>query len=544
MFAAILQPFRSADAIDVGAVTIPAEQMSNHSKRSTANAGQRSGPWILATTIIGSSMAYIDGTVVNVALPVLQKDFNVSIDAAQWVVEAYTLMVASLVLVGGTLGDRYGRRRIYATGVALYAAASVWCGLAPGVEQLVIARAVQGLGGALLIPGSLAIIASSFTGEARGKAIGTWSGLSAVSTAVGPLLGGWLVDHISWRGVFFINVPLAVIVLLLLFKHVPESRDEGATGSLDWLGAALAATGLGAFVFGLIEANNRGFGDMLVVASLGMGVILLAAFIIAESRASSPMMPLSLFRSRNFSGANLLTLLLYAALNGMFFFLGFNLIQVQGYSATATGAATLPFIILISTLSRWAGRLTGRFGARLPMVVGPLVAAAGFALLAFTGVGGSYWTSFLPPITLVGLGMAITIAPLTSTVMNAVGERQAGTASGINNAVSWLSGLLVIAVLGLTAVGIFSNSLRARFEGAHTPGAVSRSVMAQRSKLAAIELPASLSGNERAAVHRMIADSFIDAFRAAMLTCAGLAAAGGLCGLMIERKKSTKNRRS
>jgi EmrB/QacA subfamily drug resistance transporter len=396
--------------------------MSKRSAGSSSVSIEQSGPWILAATIIGSSMAYIDGTVVNVALPVIQKDFGASLNQVQWVVEAYTLFVASLVLVGGTLGDRYGRRMMYAAGVGLYAVASAWCGLAPNVEQLIIARAVQGLGGALLVPGSLAIIASSFPENKRGKAIGTWSGLSAVSTAIGPLLGGWLVDNASWRGVFFINIPLAAVVLLLLFRHVPESRNRESGGKLDWPGAVLAATGLGGFIFGLIEANNRGFGNTLVLASLGTGALLLAMFIVVEARSKNPMMPLGVFRSRNFTGANLLTLLLYAALGGMFFFLGFDLIQVQGYSATATGAALLPFIILISTLSRWAGGLTQHYGARLPLMVGPGVAACGFALLATTGIGGSYWTTFLPAISLVGLGMAITIAPLTSTVMGSVSE--------------------------------------------------------------------------------------------------------------------------
>lgn len=509
---------------------------------------KRSGPWILAATIIGSSMGYIDGTVVNVILPVLQRDFGATINQVQWVVEAYTLFVASLVLVGGTLGDRYGRRRIYATGVALYAVASAWCGLAPNVEQLVIARAVQGIGGALLIPGSLAIIAASFTADERGKAIGTWSGLSAISTAIGPLLGGWLVDNISWRGVFFINIPLAAVVLLLVFRHVPESRDEESTGTLDWPGALLAASGLGGFVFGLIEANTRGFGDPLVLASLIAGTILLVLFIVVEMRRRSPMMPLSLFRSRNFSGANLLTLLLYAALSGMFFFLGFNLIQVQGLSATGTGLAFLPFIILISTLSRWAGGLTKRYGARLPLVVGPLVAACGFGLLATTGSGHTDGLTFLSPLatvitslSVVGLGMAITIAPLTSTVMNSVREHQAGTASGINNAITWVAGLLAIAILGLVASSVFGSSLAEQLTSGGVPNEIAASLLEQRSKLAAIELPTGLSSEDHARLKGMIAISFTDAFRVAMTICAALAAASALCAFMLESRRTRKS---
>jgi EmrB/QacA subfamily drug resistance transporter len=521
------------------------------SKRSTGSKKvsiEKSGPWILATTIIGSSMAYIDGTVVNVVLPVLQSDFGASLNQVQWVVETYTLFVASLVLVGGTLGDRYGRRAVYAIGIALYAAASAWCGLAPSIEQLIIARAVQGIGGALLIPGSLAIIASSFPEKQRGKAIGTWSGLSAVSTAIGPLLGGWLVDNISWRGVFFINIPLAAAVLLLLFRHVPESRDERTSGTLDWPGALLAATGLGGFVYGLIEANNRGFGDPLVLTSLVVGALLLVGFIIVESRRRSPMMPLSLFRSRNFSGANLLTLLLYAALSGMFFFLGFNLIQVQGLSATETGLAFLPFIILISTLSRWAGGLTMRYGARLPLVVGPLVAGCGFALLATIGTAHSPGFAGLSPVALVitalsivGLGMAITIAPLTSTVMSSVSEHQAGTASGINNAVTWVAGLLAIAVLGLVAAGRFGSALEGRLAAAGTPHAIARQLLDERAKLAALEPPKSLPAATRTELKAMIDSSFIEAFRVAMLICAGLAAASGTSAfIMIEKKPNRR----
>lgn len=481
-------------------------------------------------------MAYIDSTVVNVALPVLQQDFGVGIDQVQWVVEAYTLLVASLVLVGGTLGDRYGRRRVYALGIAIYAAASVWCGLAPDIGQLVAARALQGLGGALLVPGSLAIITSFFSEKERGRAIGTWSGLSAVSTAIGPLLGGWLVDNVSWRGVFFINVPLAAAILLILFRHVPESVDDEAPERLDWAGALLAAAGLGALIFGLIEANTRTFAHPLVLGTLAGGGALLAAFILVEHRTHAPMMPPALFRSRTFAGANLLTLLLYAALSGMLFFLSFNLIQVQRYSATASGAALLPFIILLSTLSRWSGNLANRIGPRVLLTGGPLVAAAGFALFFFTGggaAGSDYWTGFFPAISLVGLGMALTVAPLTYTVMSSVSERHAGTASGINNAVSWMAGLLSIAVLGIVAVTVFSKGLEERLARVDVPPEFRRSILAQRGKLAAIDLPDEIAGPRRAELRRAIDDSFIGSFNVAMLICAGLAAGSAAFGFLM-----------
>ncbi|HVZ41107.1 MAG TPA: MFS transporter [Candidatus Kapabacteria bacterium] len=502
--------------------------MSSSPDASTLAAATGSRPWILAATIIGSSMAYIDGSVVNVAMPVLQRDFGVRIDQVQWVVEAYTLFVASLILIGGTLGDRYGRRRIYAAGVALYSIASVWCGLAPNVDQLILARVLQGIGGAMLVPGSLAIITSCFSDEERGKAIGTWSGLSAVSTAIGPLLGGWLVDNISWRGVFFINVPLGALVLLLLYRHVPESSDPDAPKRLDWTGAALAATGLGSLVFGLIQANTLGARSPIVLGSCGGGILLLAAFIWVQAHTAAPMMPLKLFRSREFAATNILTLLLYAALGGMMFFLGFNLIQVQGYSATATGAALLPFIILISTLSRWAGGLATRHGPRLPLVLGPVVAAGGFALLTLPSLGGSYWSTFFPGIAGVGLGMAITVAPLTATVMGSVAPHHAGTASGINNAVSWLASLLAIALLGLVAVDSFRGKLETELMRRPLSQAYRTAIAGQSAKLAQIELPAAMSREEAAAAHAAIDVAYIGTFRIVMFWCAGLALASGL----------------
>jgi predicted MFS family arabinose efflux permease len=320
---------------------------------------------------------------------------------------------------------------------------------------------------------------------------------------------------------------------------VPESRDDTAPDRLDWLGAILAATGLGAFVYGLIEANSRGFSDPIVLVAIIAGIILLIAFIITESRGRAPMMPLHLFESRNFSGANLLTLLLYAGLNGMFFFLGFNLIQVQGYSATATGAALLPFIILLSTLSRWAGGLTARRGAKLPLVVGPTIAALGYALMAFSGTGGSYWTTFFPAITLAGLGMAITVAPLTSTVMGSVDERHAGTASGINNAVSWMSGLLAIAALGIVAAHIFATNLDRSIERLPISASLRADLTSQSSKLAAIEIPPSLQGGLREQVEESIDAAFVEAFRVIMFICSGLALAGGIAaGILVEGRKS------
>src|SRR5256886_6409781 len=344
-------------------------------------------------------MAFIDGTVVNVALPALQSALNATVTDVQWVIEAYSLLLSALLLVGGSLGDRYGRRRVFIIGVVIFAAASAWCGLAPGIRPLIIARAAQGFGAALLVPGSLAIISSSFREEDRGRAIGTWSGFSAITAAIGPVLGGWLIEQLSWRAVFFINLPLAIIVVVICYWRVPESSGY-EKGRLDWVGAIVIALGLGALVWGLIESARLGFAHPAIVSALVTGLILIVAFIFLERRRRYPMVPLELFRSPTFTGANLLTLLLYSALSGTLFFLPLNLIQVQNYSPTAAGAALLPLILIIFLLSRWAGGLVQKYGAKIPLIVGPLIAAGGYVAFALTGVGGSYWRTFFPAMIL------------------------------------------------------------------------------------------------------------------------------------------------
>ncbi|MEA2597846.1 MAG: hypothetical protein QOF01_4315 [Thermomicrobiales bacterium] len=501
------------------------------------------GRWVLLATILGSSMAFIDGTVVNVALPALQDDFGATQAGVQWVVQAYALFLAALLLVGGSLGDHFGRRRIFALGVALFTVASVGCGAAGSIGQLIAARSVQGIGGALLVPGSLAIISASFPNrEERGRAIGTWSGFTAITTALGPVLGGWLVEHASWSWVFFLNLPLAAVVLAVTLRRVPESRAPEATGGargLDWWGALLATVGLGALVYGLTDAANQSWGDPIVRGSLAMGVAALLAFVVVEARGRSPMMPLGLFRSRTFSGANLLTFLLYAALGGAFFFFPFNLIQVQGYSATAAGAAFLPMILIMFVLSRWAGGLIGRYGAKPPLIVGPTIAAIGLALFARPDIGGSYWTTFFPAVAVLGIGMAVTVAPLTTAVMSAVEDRHAGVASGINNAVSRVAGLLAIAVFGIVVATTFRSALDERLGDLNLQPTVRAEIDAQRDRLAAAEPPRDLDPATASAVARAIDDAFVRGFRVVMLLGAGLALASALiAALIIEGKVS------
>jgi len=493
------------------------------------------GRWVLAATILASSMAFIDGTVVNVALPFLQTNLNATAIGIQWVVEAYSLFLSALLLVGGSLGDRYGRRRIFNIGVVIFAIASALCGFAANIEQLIIARAVQGVGGALLVPGSLALISSSFDEDKRGKAIGTWSGFSAITTAIGPVLGGWLVEHLTWRAAFFLNLPFAVAVLVISTWKVPESSEKGH-GRLDWVGAALATVGLGGVVYGLIESPRLGFSNALVLVTLIGGFVLLALFIFNEARTKNPMVPLRLFRSRDFSGANLLTLFLYAALSGTFFFFTLNLIQIQGYSATAAGAALLPFVALMFSLSRWSGGLIDRFGAHLPLTVGPIVSAAGFALYAVPSISGNYWTSFFPAVMVLGLGMTITVAPLTTTVMSAVGEEQAGAASGINNAVSRTAGLLAIAVFGVMMLHTFSQTLVSRMNELQLDDRVKHSIYEERVKLAAVEIPSEIDSATREQLKAAVAASFVDGFRVIMFTSAALALASAVSAFLFIRK--------
>ncbi|PYI77264.1 MAG: MFS transporter [Verrucomicrobia bacterium] len=510
----------------------PCAETAITSVRSASACQKTAQRWVLAATILGSSLAFIDSTVVNVALAALQRDLHAAVADVQWVVEAYSLFLSAFLLVGGSLGDRYGRRRLFVIGVSVFAAASTWCGCASGIDQLIVARVAQGFGAALLVPGSLAIISSSFGEADRGRAIGTWSGFSAITAAIGPVLGGWLIEHFSWRAVFFINLPLALVVLAISYWRVPESSSN-EKGQLDWRGTILIVAGLGALTAGLIESPRLGRGATLT--QIVVGILLIIGFVTVEARIRRPLVPLQLFRDRNFTGANLVTLLLYAALGATFFFLPLNLIQVQGYSATAAGAALVPLIVVIFLLSRWSGELVRKYGAKVPLIIGPVTAALGYVAFSLPGVGGSYWKTFFPAMLLLGIGMAISVAPVTTAVMNSVPQSRAGIASGINNAIARIAGLLAIAVLGIAMLQTYSRALDAQ----PLPASVRRTLEQQRGKLAAIDFPTDISLETRTLLRNAVNRSFLAGFRVVMIAGAILAAASAVVAFcLIAPKRS------
>ncbi len=498
--------------------------------------------WTLVATIIGSSLTFIDATVVNVALPALQADLHATITDLQWVIEAYALFLGSLILVGGSMGDQFGRRRTFLAGVLLFTVASVMCGLATSTRALIIARAIQGAGAAFLVPGSLAIISATFDDAERGRAIGTWSGFSAITSAIGPVVGGWLIEHVSWRAIFFLNVPLAIIVIALSLRCMTESRDETRGNQVDWTGAVLAVLGLGGIVFGLLEWPRLGANPSIVRAAIGGGILALAAFVIVERRVSGPMLPIGLFGSRTFTLANALTLFLYGALGTVLWLVPLNLIQVQHYTATAAGAAFLPLPILMFALSRWSGGLIARVGSRRPLTIGPIVAAVGLALYARPGIGGSYWTTFFPAIAVLGFGMAIVVAPLTTTAMTAVETQHAGVASGVNNAVARVAGLIAIAVFGIALVRAFDARVGPELDQLRLPPDARAAINRELPKLAGAEVDAAPEPARRAGIQRAIDEAFVSAFRRVMIGSAVLALAAAVAGALIRGRRSGEAR--
>ncbi|MBA3943505.1 MAG: MFS transporter [Herpetosiphonaceae bacterium] len=486
--------------------------------------------WTLITMVLASGIVFLDGTVVNVALPTIDRNLHAGLSGLQWIVDGYLVTLAALLIVGGALGDRYGRRRLMVVGLSAFGVASVACGLAPATSWLVVARMLQGVAGALLVPGSLAIITAVYpAGEERGKAIGSWAGWAGITTLLGPLLGGWLVDTVSWRWVFFINVPLIVVTVGLLSRYVPETRDETASGQLDWLGALLVCLTLGGVTYGLIQGPVAGWSSPLVLGGLIGGVVALLLFVVVERRVRHPMVPLVLFRSVTFSGANLATLGIYTALSGMSFFVILFLQNVAGYSALRAGLALLPVTLIMMSLSGVAGKQAGKYGSRLFMTIGPLICAAGFLLLLRLQPTSGFWAVLLPAAIIIGLGLVVTVAPLTTAVMAAVPAHNAGIASAINNVVSRVAGLLAVAGLGAIVALTFTTALASR--AGSVPAAARPALQQAAQDPTGAHDPTKMP----AEAARVIAEAYTFAFHRAMLICAALSALGGIVSAFMIR---------
>jgi EmrB/QacA subfamily drug resistance transporter len=509
-------------------------------ERKAALHEERQGFWVLFATILASGMAFIDSSALNVALPALQADLDATATDVLWIVNSYGLMLAALILVGGALGDRFGRKRVFMIGIGLFAVASLLCGFAPTADTLIAARFLKGIGGALMIPGSLALISANFSTDSRGRAIGTWSSITTLTTILGPVLGGALASAGQWRWIFFINAPLAVAALWALWVHAPESRDEHAPPQLDYLGAVLATLGLAGVTYGLLAVPDRGWGDPAIWLTIGGGTLMLALFGLVQARSPNAMMPLSLFRSPVFAGTNLLTLVLYVALYGMLFFLPLNLIQIQGYDATLAGLATLPLAIALAVLSPWAGSLADRYGPQLPLTLGPALAGLGFFLLGLPGVtdgATDYWTSFFPGVLTFSLGMALTVTPLTTAVMNSIGPERAGIASGVNNAVSRVASVLAVAVMGLVGLLVFAPTLDAQAANLGLSDTVRAALATEASKFGGAQVPPGLAATEAEAARAALNTAFVQSFRVLTSIAAVLAWVGAaVAALMLRRR--------
>ncbi|MDX2138177.1 MAG: MFS transporter [Chloroflexota bacterium] len=496
--------------------------------------------WTLVATILASSMAFIDGSALSIVQSILQRDFNADYNLIAWVINGYNLMLAALILVGGSLGDQYGRKRIFLIGIVIFTAASLACGLAPTIELLIIARIVQGIGGALMVPGSLALITAVFPSERHGAAIGTWSAAGALMVIVGPVLGGQFAAADFWRGVFFINLPIALVALYGLTR-VPESRDNTLTGSLDIPGALLATLGLAGITYGFTEAPSQGWTQPVVLIALVGGIAALVAFVIVEARSREPMMPLRLFRSRTFSGTNLLTLFLYAGLTLVSVFAPLNLLEIQNYPPEIASLALLPLAISLIILSRVTGGLVGRIGARWMLTIGPIIAGIGMFLLGVPGItsgAGEYWTTFFPGSLLLGIGMGITVAPLTTAVMGSAPTEMSGTASGINNAVSRAAGVLAIAIFTALALTVFNNGVQSRVAPLNLSADVQAQLANESAKLANAGVPDSIPAADQPAVADAQQWAFVETFRMIMWSAAGLAFLSAIMAfVLVEDRK-------
>jgi len=494
--------------------------------------------WTLISTILASGMVFIDFSALNVVLPAIQEDLNISGKTLFWIINAYSLFLSSLLLLGGSLGDIYGRVKIFVAGIIIFSVSSFLCGISPGKDLLIAGRAFQGIGGALMVPGSLAIISAIIPKQRRGKAFGTWSTFSALTTIIGPALGGWLAGLGLWRVIFFINIPLAIFTIIVLITKVPENKDESAK-RLDVTGALLATLGLSGITYGFLEASDSGFGNSIIQLALIFGFISLIAFIFYEKKSSHPMMPLNLFNSKTFSGVNVMTLFVYAALSASLFFLPLNLIQVQGYPEEIAGLTLLPFAVILAGLSRFSGIFADKFGARKPLIAGPIFAGIGLLLLTFPGLTNGpkdYWVTYFPGIIILGIGMGIVVAPLTATVMAAVPEHNSGIASGVNNTMARTAGLLAIAILGSLIIITFKGKLETNVNKLDIPVIKKSELINNAGKLADTQPPENLNEEETNNVKEIIKTSFIQSFDFIIYISAALTLLGSLIAAATVKK--------
>lgn len=509
----------------------------------TVALGSPAGKWVMVSTILASSMAFIDGTALNVVLPALQKDLNATAADLFWLLNAYLLILAALILVGGSLGDKLGRKKVFMWGILLFMAGSLACGFAPDVLYLIAFRIIQGIGGALMIPGSLSLISTSIDEKERGKAIGTWSAFTTILILAGPVLGGALADAGLWRYIFFINMPIGIISLLVLWRKVSETRDEDTSHAIDFPGAAAIALGLALLTFGFLRMPALGFNHWQVYGSLIAGLILLIAFIIIENKSKHPMMPLALFSNATFSGINLLTFFLYAGLGAGMLFLSLNMVQAQGYTQLQSGLTFLPFTVLMIGIARFAGAWADKFGPRLFLIFGPATAGAGLLLLSFVGQtrgASQYWTTFFPGVLVFGLGMSFTVAPLTATVMGAVSDHFSGTASGINNAMTRISNVFANAIFGALAVLFFSGALRDHVKSMPLDTKQKQEVMSQAANLGNAKVPGGIAPNYQTVIEKAYHHSFISAYANVMRLSAALAFLGALMAVFFIRNTKVK----
>ena len=484
------------------------------------------GKWVMVSTILASAMAFIDGTALNVVLPALQKNLNATGADVFWVLNAYLLMLAALLLIGGALGDKLGRKKVFMAGIAVFIAGSAACGFSPNVPMLIAFRMLQGIGGALMIPGSLSLISSSIHEDERGKAIGTWSAVTTAVTVGGPILGGALADAGLWRYIFFINVPIGVAALIFLALKVKETKEDDDNKTLDFAGATTIALGLAVLTFGFLRIPAVGIDNRQVYGALAAGVLLLAAFVFIEKKSSHPMMPLKLFAGAAFSGANLLSFFLYAGLGAGMLFLSLNLVQVQGYSQLQSGLTFLPFTILMISVTRYAGTLADKWGPRLFLVAGPAIAGAGLLALSFVGQTSgpaAYWHSFFPGILIFGAGMAITVAPLTATVMGSVSNHFSGVASGVNNAITRIANVFANAIFGALAVLLFSAAIKSEVQSMAVPQAQKAAIIAQSVNLGNAAVPATIDAAEKVRVVQVYHNGFISVYSVVLKLSAALA---------------------